>query len=300
MATVASHHVSESGRAIDEQSFEANASRFTAVNGQGSPVATKRELPAMGNDGLRNGVPTTSGDGDFRDVVGIPPTSSAPRQPAPTAPVQQGQAGQSSQERPPSAANDHYAPYGSIHGENLTRSPMVRKRSFPEAFNEPHSAPPASNGHRTHTEAPDYSRGPPGSYSHAASKLPPSHELDPDRRPPRLSREFDPHAQPNQPYYAQPPMDEEARLAEALQRENGISIVSRDSFGSPETDEQQRLQYGAYSSADRNAQAEAERKRRKRVFSNRTKTGCLTCRKRKKKCDEQHPECKSSPHRYLK
>lgn len=33
-------------------------------------------------------------------------------------------------------------------------------------------------------------------------------------------------------------------------------------------------------------------KKRKRNFSNRTKTGCLTCRKRKKKCDEAKPECK--------
>jgi len=32
-------------------------------------------------------------------------------------------------------------------------------------------------------------------------------------------------------------------------------------------------------------------KKRKRNFSNRTKTGCLTCRKRKKKCDEKKPEC---------
>jgi hypothetical protein len=36
-------------------------------------------------------------------------------------------------------------------------------------------------------------------------------------------------------------------------------------------------------------------KRRKRVFSNRTKTGCITCRRRKKKCDEGKPECKLSP-----
>ncbi|ATY62767.1 C6 zinc finger domain-containing [Cordyceps militaris] len=32
-------------------------------------------------------------------------------------------------------------------------------------------------------------------------------------------------------------------------------------------------------------------KKRKRNFSNRTKTGCLTCRRRKKKCDEAKPEC---------
>lgn len=35
--------------------------------------------------------------------------------------------------------------------------------------------------------------------------------------------------------------------------------------------------------------------KRKRVFSNRTKTGCMTCRRRKKKCDEQHPYCESTP-----
>ena len=38
-------------------------------------------------------------------------------------------------------------------------------------------------------------------------------------------------------------------------------------------------------------EANAVRKR-KRAFANRTKTGCLTCRKRKKKCDEVRPLCK--------
>lgn len=32
--------------------------------------------------------------------------------------------------------------------------------------------------------------------------------------------------------------------------------------------------------------------KRKRNFSNRTKTGCMTCRGRKKKCDEARPVCK--------
>ncbi|KAI5808916.1 hypothetical protein DFH27DRAFT_541792 [Peziza echinospora] len=34
-----------------------------------------------------------------------------------------------------------------------------------------------------------------------------------------------------------------------------------------------------------------EAKKRKRQFANRTKTGCITCRRRKKKCDEGKPEC---------
>ncbi|KAK3995757.1 putative maltose O-acetyltransferase [Cladorrhinum sp. PSN332] len=36
---------------------------------------------------------------------------------------------------------------------------------------------------------------------------------------------------------------------------------------------------------------QSDPKKRKRNFSNRTKTGCLTCRRRKKKCDETKPEC---------
>ena len=41
----------------------------------------------------------------------------------------------------------------------------------------------------------------------------------------------------------------------------------------------------------RDAVVQSDPKKRKRNFSNRTKTGCLTCRKRKKKCDETKPEC---------
>lgn len=40
---------------------------------------------------------------------------------------------------------------------------------------------------------------------------------------------------------------------------------------------------------------QSDPKKRKRNFSNRTKTGCLTCRKRKKKCDEAKPECELNP-----
>jgi acetyltransferase-like isoleucine patch superfamily enzyme len=41
----------------------------------------------------------------------------------------------------------------------------------------------------------------------------------------------------------------------------------------------------------RDSAVQSDPKKRKRNFSNRTKTGCLTCRKRKKKCDELKPEC---------
>lgn len=91
---------------------------------------------------------------------------------------------------------------------------------------------------------------------------------------------------------ARPYFGPDARMAEALQRENrNYDSMSRDQYGTPEDDDDQ--QYGDYGGG-RGSQSgmEMERKRRKRVFSNRTKTGCMTCRRRKKKCDELHPECK--------
>lgn len=41
----------------------------------------------------------------------------------------------------------------------------------------------------------------------------------------------------------------------------------------------------------RDGTVQSDPKKRKRNFSNRTKTGCLTCRRRKKKCDETKPQC---------
>ena len=48
---------------------------------------------------------------------------------------------------------------------------------------------------------------------------------------------------------------------------------------------------GQYTPEHRRDGVISDPKKRKRNFSNRTKTGCLTCRRRKKKCDEQKPEC---------
>jgi hypothetical protein len=84
----------------------------------------------------------------------------------------------------------------------------------------------------------------------------------------------------------------DAHLADALQREaqgQERDIASRIlpsqsiSIGPPNLSN--------YSS-DRSPAAVQVAPKRKRVFSNRTKTGCMTCRRRKKKCDEQHPACK--------
>ncbi|KAF2964745.1 hypothetical protein GQX73_g8826 [Xylaria multiplex] len=61
---------------------------------------------------------------------------------------------------------------------------------------------------------------------------------------------------------------------------------------SPDGDESSMMYSGAYSQdQSRDPVIQSDPKKRKRNFSNRTKTGCLTCRKRKKKCDESKPEC---------
>jgi hypothetical protein len=53
--------------------------------------------------------------------------------------------------------------------------------------------------------------------------------------------------------------------------------------------------YSPYGSERRHTSTQADPKLRKRAFSHRTKTGCVTCRRRKKKCDEARPQCKR-PH----
>ncbi|KAJ2997363.1 hypothetical protein NUW58_g676 [Xylaria curta] len=61
---------------------------------------------------------------------------------------------------------------------------------------------------------------------------------------------------------------------------------------SPDGDESSLLYSSTYSQdQSRDPVIQSDPKKRKRNFSNRTKTGCLTCRKRKKKCDESKPEC---------
>lgn len=64
-------------------------------------------------------------------------------------------------------------------------------------------------------------------------------------------------------------------------------------YGNQSPDGDDRAMYsGDYTPEQRrDGVIQLDPKKRKRNFSNRTKTGCLTCRRRKKKCDEQKPEC---------
>lgn len=87
----------------------------------------------------------------------------------------------------------------------------------------------------------------------------------------------------------------EEQLGEALPRGSAPMDLHGDyPQTSPDGDDRSMAMYSASYSGDqrRDPMLQSDPKKRKRNFSNRTKTGCLTCRKRKKKCDEQKPECK--------
>ncbi|CRK37154.1 hypothetical protein BN1708_007344, partial [Verticillium longisporum] len=116
---------------------------------------------------------------------------------------------------------------------------------------------------------------------------------------------------PNDPWYSREGRDErgyydnqhsasttqgqtEEQIGDALRRVTGQVDNHSDYGNSPEGDDHERSMsvYGPYTpGGSRDHVLQSDPKKRKRNFSNRTKTGCLTCRKRKKKCDEQKPEC---------
>lgn len=124
---------------------------------------------------------------------------------------------------------------------------------------------------------------------------------------------FSPHGHHHQQQQQQPIDSSDAQLVEALQRDvQGSSTTaakqweqanrpqddtldphvaqhSHSSAESPNYDEHEQSQ-----PPPSTTETESHgRQKKKRAFSNRTKTGCMTCRRRKKKCDEQHPQCKS-------
>ena len=206
--------------------------------------------------------------------------------------------------------SSHSRTPSSQQSKTATTSPTKRKRSYPDNYdnanNNPtyHSHALPSSPERQRMYEMDNARAHENeNLSPSTYPPPPDHSQPPDLypRPDRhqlirneYEQRMDPNIAPapNRPYYS------DAHMAEALRRENRNyeSMGVHDNFVSPEEDEEHHAQqFGDYG-ANRSSQSghDMDRKRRKRVFSNRTKTGCMTCRRRKKKCDEQHPECKYS------
>ncbi|KAL5622179.1 hypothetical protein BROUX41_006124 [Berkeleyomyces rouxiae] len=91
---------------------------------------------------------------------------------------------------------------------------------------------------------------------------------------------------------SQPSTQTSTEDVEALRRAAAQGEHNDYSQGSPEADDRTVYSFSADQQCrDSSVMTASDQKKRKRNFSNRTKTGCLTCRRRKKKCDEQKPEC---------
>lgn len=186
--------------------------------------------------------------------------------------------------------------------DNLNRNPTYHSHALPNSPERPRMYG-TENGrvHEHDNASPTSSYPPPPEHSRPhPPELYPRPERHQMMRTDYDPRVVDPSIASIAPAPAARPYYSEARMAEALQRENRSydAMGPRDNFASPDDDDDQHAQqYGDYG-ANRSSQSglDMDRKRRKRVFSNRTKTGCMTCRRRKKKCDEQHPECEYHDH----
>ncbi|KAL8694559.1 MAG: hypothetical protein Q9218_000815 [Villophora microphyllina] len=334
MAAVASSSKAEVPQGPNGEQFSESGPSFTAVNGSNSPApqpkpkdsareskddASRPLQPNGQNERPNSPAPMSHGQEQAR--------SQHEHRPSPP----QGQA----EDRPPP---NYTHPHESIHHlqnnhshasaapqpSNNINGVQKRKRSYPDdEYDQPnsnstyhsHALPPSpqrqrmysqdngSGRERDHGTPDNYGRqdrgGAPDLYPRPERSPPPPAENYPQPERHSLVRnEYDNRGDPNiasgRPYYST-----EARMAEALQRENNSydsMPIHENQFGSPEDDDdhhhaQQYGEYGPQRTPQTQAQRDLERTRRKRVFSNRTKTGCMTCRRRKKKCDEQHPEC---------
>ena len=113
-----------------------------------------------------------------------------------------------------------------------------------------------------------------------------------DYRPPELSTYRNIEGDSNYAQQSQSSPQSEAHMAEVLQRENQSHAQQHIQFqpGMPLANGVQTAPPKSRTGPERPPVIQIDKKR-KRVFSNRTKTGCLTCRSRKKKCDENKPAC---------
>lgn len=94
-------------------------------------------------------------------------------------------------------------------------------------------------------------------------------------------------------YPSQSHLNSDEQLVEVLQRESqSMDGHYHHDYDQHSPGDDDRSAYPGYGQDRREMSAQSDPKKRKRNFSNRTKTGCMTCRRRKKKCDETRPECK--------
>ncbi|GAD97973.1 C6 zinc finger domain protein [Paecilomyces variotii No. 5] len=298
MAAVAPTPVTNGAHESDkEHNAEHSPPRFTAVNGRDIPVSAT-------NGSSTNGAP--HGNEDRRDVYEggwatsgyNTPLSRQDDRPRDGVSAGHDQDDRQSQRSPSTGAST------AANKNKRKRSESAERQASPQSKHQGRGLP-KSPGHRPDDPGDPQIQGP-----GTAASLP--HPLPDAQAPPanypRIDsadevtpastanpwQDYDSHLI-SQAQRAQHLDTSDAQLAEALQREaqgqdpaqKGWGAMSRPADSPAEMD-QRALSYGP----DRpQGSAVQVGPKRKRVFSNRTKTGCMTCRRRKKKCDEQHPAC---------
>ncbi|KAF3807603.1 putative transcriptional regulatory protein C15D4.02 [Colletotrichum gloeosporioides] len=239
-------------------------SAFTALNG-GSPPKTSEPTNQPADAAARASPEDHRSNGS--------PTPPEPKAPTAAEATRESWAGPRGQDKSPY----HSTNYPDVDGS------LKRKRSD--------SPPQQRNAPMTHERSPD-------APAHPSETRSPYRSPPPDHRPREredqregdswYSREAD---REDRSYYDQSAMSaqSEDQIGE-LQRANQMDSQGYDNI-SPDGDDKS-MPYSPYTptGGSRDAILQSEKKR-KRNFSNRTKTGCMTCRRRKKKCDEQKPEC---------
>ncbi|KAL8836678.1 MAG: hypothetical protein Q9205_002679 [Flavoplaca limonia] len=332
MAAVASTSRADGAPEANSEAVNEGGPSFTAVNGSNSPAPPNRpkEQPKESAEDGNRTLKANSGTERPKSPAPIAPAhiekGSIQHERRPSPPHG------AAEDRPlpayPHPHDTHHLPNNHPHTpssngqqmNNMNNGVPKRKRSYPDDYDQPnssayhnHGLPPSpqrqrmypqENGHgrdrdRDHSTQDNYGRpdrvDATDMYSRQERSPPQPENYPQPERHSLVRNEYDNRVEgniaPGRPYYS------EARMAEALQRENNSydSMPMHESqFGSPDDDDdhQHAHQYSDYGGTPRTqAQRDLDRTRRKRVFSNRTKTGCMTCRRRKKKCDELHPEC---------
>ncbi|CAI0652495.1 unnamed protein product, partial [Colletotrichum noveboracense] len=239
-------------------------SAFTALNG-GSPPKTSEPTNQPADAASRASPEDHRSNGS--------PTHHEPKAPTAAEATRESWAGPRGQDKSPY----HSTNYPDVDGS------LKRKRSD--------SPPQQRNAPMTHERSPDAPAQP--SETRSPYRSPPPDHRPREREDQRegdswYSREGD---REDRSYYDHSTMSaqSEDQIGE-LQRANQMDSQGYDNT-SPDGDDKS-MPYSPYTptGGSRDAILQSEKKR-KRNFSNRTKTGCMTCRRRKKKCDEQKPEC---------
>lgn len=276
-----------------ERQVVSPGSRFTAVNsvnGRDSSAATQKPSHA-------NGIPRRESF-DQQQAAMPRMTASAPDQSTSVAqsPVKdEGASPQNGQ------APTRHSPQSSYQGDS--EASHKRKRSGSQGVTDS-SAPTTASAVRDLLSPSDIHRtpsGPPHGHDRDMNAGPQQQHPVNIHRAAYMEQPYPPpieqqsaqwYARQSQEHAANmPPSNPEDRLREAFSREAQVQAQREmhAGYGPPSNESQYDDSIGDRSMSSAPG---TDGKKRKRNFSNRTKTGCMTCRKRKKKCDEARPECK--------